>query len=177
MSLPVDMNSIVLWSTGSLVVIATVIDVWCRRIPNWLTLPFLVAGMVFGVARDGAAGLEKSLGGIALAVAALGVFCGLRGLGMGDLKLCAAVGAWIGCAQLGVTLVVMAIVGGLIAVLQSALHGEMKQSFDGAVDLVFGFRRRGLRPHPTLSLDKSRARKMPYAPAILIGTLFSFLSS
>ena len=170
------MNSTVWWSTCSLVVIATVIDVYCRRIPNWLVVPFLTAGAAFGTARNGVAGLEKSFGGIALAVVALGLFCSFRGIGMGDLKLCAAVGAWIGCAQLGVALVVMAIAGGLMAILGAAMAGALKESFDGAGDLIFGFRARGLRPHPTLTLDHPRTRKMPYAPAILIGTLFSFLT-
>jgi hypothetical protein len=32
------------------------------------------------------------MGGIALAAAVAGVLCWLRGMGMGDLKLCAAVG-------------------------------------------------------------------------------------
>src|ERR1035438_5918093 len=155
------MNSTVWWSTCSLVVIATVIDVYCRRIPNWLVVPFLTAGAAFGTARNGVAGLEKSFGGIALAVVALGLFCSFRGIGMGDLKLCAAVGAWIGCAQLGVALVVMAIAGGLMAILGAAMAGALKESFDGAGDLIFGFRARGLRPHPTLTLDHPRTRKMP----------------
>jgi len=171
------MNSIVWLPTLSLVAIATVIDLRCRRIPDWLVLPFLVAGMALGVSRNGLKGLEKSLGGIALAVLALGLFCALRGLGMGDLKLCAAVGAWIGCAQLGVALVVMAIAGGVMAVLQAALSGRIKESFDGASDLVFGFLRRGLHLHQTLALDHPGARRMPYAPAILMGTLFSFFTS
>jgi prepilin peptidase CpaA len=171
------MNSIVWWSTFSLVVIAAVIDVRCRRIPNWLVVPFLVAAMVFGVGMNGMAGLGKSLGGIAVAALALGALCALKGIGMGDLKLCAAVGAWIGPAQLVVALVVMAIAGGLMAIVRAALDGEMKESLDGAGDLLFGFHRRGFRPHPTLALDHTGARRMPYAPAILIGTLFSFFTS
>ena len=88
---------------------------------------------------------------------------------MGDLKLCAMVGAWIGPAQFGVALVVMAIV-------RAALDGGMKESLNGAGDLLFGFRKRGSRPHPTPAPDQPGARGMPYTPAILIGTLFSFLT-
>src|ERR1035438_2320367 len=171
------MNSIVCWSDLSLVVIASVIDVRCRRIPNWLVVPFLVAGIVFGAGWHGKAGLGKSLGGIALAALALGVLCAVRGIGMGDLKLCAAVGAWIGPAQLGVALVVMAVAGGLMAIVRAARDGKMNESLDGAGDLLFGFRARGFRRHPTLALDQPGARGMPYAPAILIGTLFSFFTS
>ena len=41
-------------------------------------------------------GLGQSMGGIALAAAVTGGLCWLRGMGMGNLKLCTAVGAWIG---------------------------------------------------------------------------------
>jgi Flp pilus assembly protein protease CpaA len=98
----------------------------------------------------------------------------MRGMGMGDLKLCAAVGAWVGFAQMGVALLVTAMAGGLMAVFWAASHRALGQSLGGASDLVFGFHRRGFRPHPTLTLDNPRGCNMPYAPAIAIGTLFSF---
>ena len=167
-------NLITGWSTLSLVALAAAIDVHCRRIPNLLVVPFLVAGLAFGAQQHGLPGLEKSLGGVALAAVALGVFCWLRAPGMGDLKLCAAVGAWIGFTQLGVALVITAIAGGAMAILWTARRGGVGESFDGAGDLLFGFAQGRFRPHPILSLDNPRAHKMPYAPAIAIGTLLSF---
>ena len=95
---------------------------------------------------------------------------------MGDVKLCAAIGAWIGPQQLGTALVVMGITGGVMAVLWAACGGYLKESLSGAGDLILGFRKRGLRPHATLVLANPAARKMPYAPAIAIGTIFSFLA-
>jgi len=168
------MNSVVLWATSSLVLVAAVWDVRTRRIPNRLVLPFLVVGLVFSAGRYGMAGFVRSLEGVGLAVGAVGVICWLRGMGMGDLKLCAAVGAWIGFAQLAVALVITAMAGGLMAIAWAALHGVLRESFDGAADLAFGTVRRGLRPHPVLMLDHPRARRIPYAPAIAVGTLFSF---
>ena len=61
-------------------------------IPNWLVLPFLAAGVIANTASCGMKGLGQSMGAIALAIAVTGVLCWLRGMGMGDLKLCAAVG-------------------------------------------------------------------------------------
>jgi prepilin peptidase CpaA len=168
------MNSVVWWATASLVVVAAVWDIRTRRIPNRLVLPFLVAGLAFSAGRYGMAGFARSMEGIGLAVAAVGVICWLRGMGMGDLKLCAAVGAWIGVTQLAVALVITAMAGGVMAIVWAARHGALGESFDGAADLAFGAVRRGLRPHPVLVLDHPRARGIPYAPAIAIGTLFSF---
>jgi prepilin peptidase CpaA len=168
------MDSLIWWPTLTLVVGAAIVDLRHRRIPNWLVLPSLAAGIAIGLARRGAAGLGASLGGVALAALAMGVLCWLRAIGMGDLKLCAAVGALVGARQLGIALVIMAITGGAMAVVWAGRHGALKESFEGAGDLLVGLRRRGLRPHPSLALDNPQAHKMPYAPAIAIGTIFSF---
>jgi prepilin peptidase CpaA len=63
-----------------------------------------------------------------------------------------------------------------MAFLWAVRGGFLKESLSGAGDLVFGLRKRGLRPHATLVLTNPSARKMPYAPAIAIGTIFSFLA-
>ena len=89
-----DMHSIAWWPILTLLVVATVVDLHSRRIPNWLVLPFLAAGVIVTTASHGVKGLGQSMGGIALAVAVTGILCWLRGMGMGDLKLCAA--RWAG---------------------------------------------------------------------------------
>ncbi|MGI8959722.1 MAG: A24 family peptidase [Bryobacteraceae bacterium] len=170
------MHSIAWWPTLIVMVIATIWDIRSRRIPNWLVVPFLVAGVIVSVATHGWRGLGQSLSGIVLAASLLGVLYWLGGMGMGDVKLCAAIGAWIGPAQLGLALVVMGVAGGVMALIWAICGGFLKESLSGAGDLVFGLGKRGFRPHPTLVLGNRCARKMPYAPAIAIGTIFSFLA-
>jgi prepilin peptidase CpaA len=175
--MPLDhMHSIAWWPTLIAVTIATVCDIRSRRIPNWLVLPFLSAGIVVAAVTGGWGGLGQSMGGMSLAVLLMGIFYWLGGMGMGDVKLCAAIGAWIGPQQLSIALVMMGITGGVMAVLWAVCGGYLKESLGGAGDLIVGVRKRGLRPHPTLSLANPASRKMPYAPAIAIGTLFSFLA-
>ncbi len=152
------MESVAWWPVLMLVVVATVTDLRSRRIPNWLTLPFVACGLVLGGVVGGMAGLARSTGGVGLAVLLLAPFCLLRGMGWGDLKLCAAVGAWIGPGQLGLALVATAIVGGLAAV------------------AILLWRGTGYKLPSRLTLDDPKALKLPYAPAIAIGTLFSFLA-
>jgi prepilin peptidase CpaA len=171
-----NMRVIAWWPVLILLVAATVMDVRSRRIPNWLALPFLAAGVITNATCHGMKGLGQSMGGIALAVAVTGVFCWLRGMGMGDLKLCAAVGGWIGPAQLGTALVATGLAGGALALIWAARHGSLRESLEGSGDLVWGIRKRGFHPHPNLVLDNPSARAMPYAPAIAIGTIFSFLA-
>jgi len=172
-----DMHTIAWWPVLTMLATATVVDVRSRRIPNWLVLPFLGAGVAVNTACHGARGLGQSMGGIALAVAVTGILCWLRGMGMGDLKLCAAVGSWIGPAQLVTALVATGLAGGVLALVWAACHGWLGESLHGTGDLVSRFWTKGVHPHPSIVLDNASARTMPYAPAIAIGTIFSFLAT
>jgi prepilin peptidase CpaA len=97
-------------------------------------------------------------------------------MGMGDVKLCAAIGAWIGPGQMFLALVITGVAGGVMALCWAVAGGFLGDLFKGTGELVFGLKERGLRGHPDLVLDNPLARKMPYAPAIAIGTLVSFFS-
>jgi prepilin peptidase CpaA len=170
------MHSAAWWPTLIVLAVATVSDLRSRRIPNWLVVPFLISGIVVSLLEHGRAGIRQSLEGIALAVAVTGVLCWLRGMGMGDLKLCAAVGAWIWPSQMMVALVVTGLAGGAMALIWASRSGSLQASLDGAGDLICGALGRGFQPHAKLTLDHPAARKMPYAPAIAIGTIFSFFA-
>lgn len=170
------MHSIAWWPTLIAVLIATISDIRTRRIPNWLVFPFFFLGIAVSGLIGGWHGLQQSLLGILLAAVLMGALYWLGGMGMGDVKLCVAIGAWIGPNQLGLALVVMGIAGGVMAIVWAVSGGFLRESLDGVGDLVFGMRRRGFRPHETLVLANQKTRKLPYAPAIAIGTLFSFLA-
>jgi prepilin peptidase CpaA len=170
------MHSIAWWPTLIVLAVATFTDLRSRRIPNWLVLPFLVAGIAVSGWLHGWNGIGQSFAGMGLGALLLGVLCLMGGMGMGDAKLCAAIGAWIGPSQLVVALVVTGFAGGLMALCWAIAGGFLGELFTNTGDLVFGLKKRGLKPHPELVLDNPLARKMPYAPAIAIGTLVSFFS-
>ena len=165
-----------MWPTILAVAVAAVFDLRTQRIPNWIVGPFLVAGLVAAAAVDGLPGVKASLLGILLAVLIAGPLCYLRGLGMGDLKLLAAVGAWIGPSQLGLAMVVTAVTGGLLAVVYAWRRRSLDRCLQGAGDLILDFPNRGLRPHRTLTLENPEAVRMPYGVAIAFGTIFSFFA-
>jgi len=169
-------HSIAWWPILAAVLIAVVWDVRYRRIPNWLVFPLLVGGIGISTAVQGWHGLGQSALGILLAAVAVGAFYCLGGMGMGDVKLCAAIGAWIGPAQLGLALVMTGFAGGVMALGWAICGGFLRESLDGAGDLIIGMRKRGVRPHSTLVLSNASTRKMPYAPAIAVGTILSFLA-
>jgi prepilin peptidase CpaA len=170
------MHSIAWWPTLIVLGIATFTDLCSRRIPNWLVLPFMVAGGVVSACLYGWHGVGQSLCGVGLGALVFGIFFLMGGMGMGDVKLCAAIGAWIGPAQLFTALVLTGLVGGVMALCWAIYGGFLRELFTGSGDLIFGMKKRGLHPHPELILANPLARKMPYAPAIAIGTLISFFS-
>src|SRR5271156_574929 len=106
------MDYVAFLPTASVVTVATITDLRSRRIPNWLVVPFLVLGLLVSAILRGWSGLGQSLLGVLVGTAVMSVFCFLGGMGMGDLKLCAAVGAWIGPWQLTVALVITGLAGG-----------------------------------------------------------------
>jgi prepilin peptidase CpaA len=170
------MHSIAWWPTLIVLAVATFTDLRSRRIPNWLVLPFLLAGIAVSGWLHGWSGVGQSFAGLGLGALLFGILCWMGGMGMGDVKLCAAIGAWIGPQQLLLAMVITGIAGGIMAVCWAVAGGFVGDLFAGAGDLVVGLKQRGLRPHPDLVLNNPLTRKMPYAPAIAIGTLISFFS-
>src|SRR3954469_15441602 len=110
------MNSIAWWPNVVVLVLASGIDLRTRRIPNWLSIPFLLAGMIVPAIVGGWGAFRDSFAGFALALLLFGIPCFLRAMGMGDLKLAAGVGAWIGPSQFWLAFIVTGIVGGVMAV-------------------------------------------------------------
>ncbi len=170
------MISIAWWPVLIVVAVATFTDIRSRRIPNWLVVPFLVLGILVSAVTAGFGGLVSSLEGIAVAAVAFGILVYMRAMGMGDLKLLAAIGAWIGPAHTGFALFGTAIAGGFIAVAYALWRGSLGSSLDSTGDLLAHFSRSGVKPHKTIALENPAALKVPYAPAIAIGALFSFFT-
>ncbi len=99
------MHSITWWPILVAVVVATVADLHSRRIPNWLVFPLLFGGIAASVFDATAVTFVESMAGFSLGLGIAGALWWLGGLGAGDMKLIAAIGAWIGPDQLLVALV------------------------------------------------------------------------
>ena len=169
-----EIEGIAWWTSLVVLLAASVTDLRARRIPNWLVVPFLAAGLIARTVAGGVAGAGSSLAGAALACAFFALPCFLGAMGMGDLKLAAGVGAWILPAQLVTAMVMTALVGGIMAVGVAFWRGELAKRLDGAGDLAVSFLR--LRPRASARIGDASALSIPYAPAIAFGTLFSFFT-
>jgi prepilin peptidase CpaA len=107
---------LVVGATIAVVSAAMVTDVRTRRIPNVLTFPAMGLGVAQAAFSDGLSGGLASLLGLVLAPVTLLVVRAFRPLGMGDIKLAAAVGALLGPVLGAIAMVVSAFVGGFVAI-------------------------------------------------------------
>jgi prepilin peptidase CpaA len=89
-------------------------DLRARRLPNYLTLGTALVGLAFQFASHGWPGLFAGLQGLGLGFGLLIIPYGLGGMGAGDVKALAALGAWLGPAQTLALFVYMALAGGLL---------------------------------------------------------------
>jgi prepilin peptidase CpaA len=112
----------------ALVITACVYDIRVRRIPNWLVLAGLVIGLGLNLFLFGWPGLKSSLLGVGLAALIYFPLYLLRGMGAGDVKLMAAVGALVGPAPWFVIFVITSIVGGLAAVTLLVARGRVART-------------------------------------------------
>ena len=76
-------------------VIAAVIDGWKLKVPNWITFPLILGGWIYSTACFGWEGLGWSLLGTIVGLALLLPAYAIGGMGAGDVKLLAGVGAWV----------------------------------------------------------------------------------
>ena len=145
--------------------VAGVFDWRWRRIPNWLTLSGLAAGVAVNTVVAGLAGMKTALEGALLGLAVLLPFVLLRSLGAGDWKLTGALGAVLGPRQLGLLLVISFLLAGVLALVVVIWTGRLKQTLINMAHIVgalFSLR----LPPAEVSLDNPRAAKIPFGVAM-----------
>jgi prepilin peptidase CpaA len=98
-------------------VVAAVIDGVQLRVPNWLTFPMIISGWVYSSVAMGWDGLGWSLFGTAIGLALLLPAYAIGGMGAGDVKLLAGVGAWMHARHTFYAFCVSAVVGAVLAIL------------------------------------------------------------
>ena len=84
------------WVTSVVIAIAALTDVGSYRIRNRLVVPVLFLALLFHTFDSGLAGLVFSLQGMLTGFFLLIFLWLIGGMGAGDVKLLAAVGAWLG---------------------------------------------------------------------------------
>ena len=121
--------------TGALVAL-TFIDIDEQLLPDSITLPLLWAGLLYNLFAGDAAfvSLPDAVLGAAFGYLSLWlVYHGFRlatgkeGMGYGDFKLLAALGAWLGWQMLPLIILLSALVGAVVGIAMIAVLGRDRQ--------------------------------------------------
>ena len=158
-------NGIQFWSIASslfcaLLLALAVCDAETMQLPDALTLPLLGLGVLYragdgllGEMHHGAAyawhaaltlGVRGAISAAATALALLllrWIYALVRrrqGLGLGDVKLAAAIAAWLGARQMCVVFFLAVVTGALTALLVLALRGHKRAKSEGPLAVPFG---------------------------------------
>lgn len=152
-------------------------DYRSRRIPNRLTASSFLLGLVLHLLFGGWRSMASAtLAGLAAGGAFL-LFYLAGGMGGGDVKLMAAVGACAGVSHVAGILIATAIAGGVFAVALALVAGRLRHTLLNVVKLLSYHGSAGLRPHPDLNLQNSHALRLPYGIAIGAGTAMTLFSA
>jgi len=112
-----------------LLIWAAYIDGKQLRVPNWLTFPMVAAGFVFNGWFAGWLGLESAFIGMCAGLLCLLPLYSVGGMGAGDVKLMAGIGAWLGASVTFSAFIVSTIVGAGMAVWMVARRKKFAHHF------------------------------------------------
>jgi prepilin peptidase CpaA len=104
------------WLVSIVLILAAVIDGFELKVPNWVTFPFVISGWIYSTAAFGWEGLGWSLLGTVVGLGLLLPSYAIGGMGAGDVKLLAGVGAWVYGVHTAYAFAASAVVGALLAV-------------------------------------------------------------
>jgi prepilin peptidase CpaA len=150
-------------------------DLKTRRIPNYLTLGAALAGLGFQLGFYGWGGLVHGLLGLALGFGLLLIPYLLGGMGAGDVKALAALGAWLGPGRTFQFFLYMAIAGGLIALAallwKGLLGARLRQTWHLLLNWMLS------RPHGlgTQASPGTEGHSIPYGVAMALGMMALFI--
>jgi prepilin peptidase CpaA len=149
-------------------------DIKSRRIPNFITGPAILAGLLLHLSLDGWRGGLTSL--------AAGLICGTiflifylaGGMGAGDVKLIAAVGCLAGISNIAYLLILTSLAGGVMGVAFAMMRGQLKQTLFNVVALAEHHKDEGLTAHPEHNVRNPNSLRLPYGVAIAAGCTITF---
>jgi len=151
--------------------VACVTDVRTRRIPNALTFGAAAAALLFHAIADGRAGAGMAVVGWMVGVAVFLPFFLLGGMGAADVKLLAALGAWLGPRDAFWLAVYASLAGGVMAIIVALGRGYLRTAVRNVGTLLRYWWLVGPRPLAAVSLERSDGPRLAYAVPIFVGTV------
>jgi prepilin peptidase CpaA len=157
-------------------VVAAVIDVWKLKVPNLITFPLIVSGWIFWAVMGGWAGIGFSLVGTVVGLSLLLVPYAVGGMGAGDVKLLAGVGAWVGASTTFWAFCVSAMVGAVMAIAMMVWKRSYGKNSANLKQILFEFvyLRDISLIADSAAMRKSSMMLLPYGLPLAVGSIAYF---
>ncbi|MFD1637682.1 A24 family peptidase [Evansella tamaricis] len=153
-------------------VVCVFTDLKNRKIYNIVIFPSLLLAIVFNVFLHGWTGLLDSLLGFLLGFGILLIPYLMGGMGAGDVKFLALIGAIMGPAFVFSTTIYMALLGGVIGLIILLFRGgfihNMKSFFQALWGIKYGIK-------PEMGFKSRMNTTFPYGVAIAGGAFLTFI--
>ena len=166
--MPVLSVPVLVVTAGSLV--ATIVDIRTRRIPNRLTLTMAGVGMTAAALGISGVSTRAAVFGLMVGLALMMPGYLLGATGAGDVKLMGAIGAIVGPAMVLTAFLFSAIAGGVLAAAVAIRRKRLADTLAGTGRLIAA---------PSSARQEFRAahaaRRFAYGPAIAAGSIVAVL--
>ncbi|WLD93938.1 prepilin peptidase [Alkalihalobacillus sp. AL-G] len=165
-----------MWFDTLLLIVLTICvitDVRKRLIYNKVIFPALIVALFSHLLINGLTGFGTSLLGFSMGFSILLIPYFLGGMGAGDVKLLALIGALKGPAFVINTSIYMAIIGGLLALGILLFRGGSLKRFSYYIKWLYA-RTKGVNAPLALTKESMKV-KYPYGVAIAGGAILSFV--
>jgi prepilin peptidase CpaA len=158
---------------GILVAAAAIYDIRFRRIPNWLVLAGIIAGITWNVYSSGWSGLLRGAEGLGLGFGLYFPLWLVRARGAGDVKLLAAVGAITGPGNCFYIFLLTAILGGIIALILLMFRGRVRHTFFNVAWILRDLMhfKAPYQSSGELDVTTTKGMRLPHAAMIAVGAV------
>ena len=152
-------------------VVAMVWDLRTRRVPNVLTFGAAAVAIATHGYFSGWSGAGMAALGWLTGVAFFFPLFALRGMGAGDVKLLAAIGAWLGPAATVWVALFSAIAGGVMGLIVALATGYFTQALVNIQWMLRFWRTSGPKPVPDVTLATHNGPRLAYAVPVFAGLM------
>jgi prepilin peptidase CpaA len=162
----------------AMLMIGSLTDIKTSRIPNLLTIPCALVGMTVHTCAVGIDGFLFSLSGWAAGVGLLILPYYMSGMGAGDVKFMGAVGSFLGAKATFEAFLIIALFGGVYAIILIIIHREVFKGFlrEKLMWLISVVIMRQYIPIQTETESSGQKPRLKYGVAIALGTITYLLS-
>ncbi|WP_110933729.1 A24 family peptidase [Paenibacillus bouchesdurhonensis] len=162
-----------IWGCFILLAAAFVTDIRTMKIPNTITITGTLLGTAYHVITNGGQGFVFSAKGAAVGFGIMAILYVVRAVGGGDVKLFAAIGAWVGVPLTLSMLLYSIVAAGCIGILILICRREVVMRLGAVLRSVIGIIvLRSASPVQALTA-KDKPLTFPFMLAVLPGSIMA----